>query len=66
MSLAEELRGAMGFDVLGVAEAGSYDAEAPAGHRARDYLPGAASIIVAGFRRPPPSEKETSSHGKSK
>jgi len=58
VSLPGELKEAMGFDLVGVVEARSYDAGAPAGRRARDFLPEAESIIVAGFRRTAPREKD--------
>lgn len=40
----------LGIDHLGVVRAEDYDAQAPAGHRLRDWLPSARSAAVIGIR----------------
>src|SRR4030042_2003811 len=41
---------ALAVDFLGVVRADEYDAQAPAGHRIRDWLSSAKSAVVIGIR----------------
>jgi epoxyqueuosine reductase QueG len=50
MDLLGDLRTTAGTDIFGVADASSYEAKAPEGHRPSDYFKDARSMVVLGLR----------------
>ncbi len=50
MDLFEDLKAAAGTDLFGIADAASYEAKAPEGHRPSDYFEDARSVVILGLR----------------